>query len=136
MKNYFTTGAGLAGGMISSLFGGWGSALNTLVFFMAVDYITGLIVAGVFHNSDKTPTGSLESNAGFKGLCKKGMMLLVVMVAYRLDLMTGSSFIKDAVIVAFIANEAISITENAGQMGVPMPQAVTKAIEILKHGKE
>ena len=103
---------------------------------MGVDYVTGLIVAGVFHNSEKTPTGSLESRAGWKGLCRKGVTLLIVLVACRLDLVMGSSFIRDAVVIAFIANETISIVENAGLMGIPIPAVVTRAIEVLKNKAE
>ena len=99
---------------------------------MAIDYITGLIVAGVFHKSTKAETGTLESRAGFKGLCRKGAMLLVVLVAHRLDLAVGTAYIKDAVIIAFMANEAISIIENAGLMGVPMNDTLKNAIDVLQ----
>lgn len=103
---------------------------------MATDYVTGLIVAGVFHRSQKTDTGKLESRAGWKGLCRKGVSLLIVLVAYRLDIVIGSAYIRDAVIIAFIANETISIIENAGLMGIPIPAVITRAIEILKSKEE
>ena len=99
---------------------------------MGVDYATGLVVAGVFHKSQKSEDGALESRAGWKGLCRKGVSLLVVLVACRLDMVTGSTFIRDATVIAFIANETISIVENAGLMGVPIPEVVVKAIDILK----
>lgn len=127
---------GVIGGFIASLFGGWDAALVTLVIFMGIDYVTGLIVAGVFHNSEKTTNGALESRVGWKGLCRKGVTLLVVLVACRLDLMIGSNFIRDAVIIAFIVNETISIIENAGLMGIPIPTAIMRAIEILKNKAE
>ena len=136
MKSWFTTLIGVIGGFIASLFGGWDAALVTLIIFMAIDYITGLIVAGVFHNSEKTANGALESRAGWKGLCCKGVTLLVVLVACRLDLVMGSNFIRDAVIIAFVANETISIIENAGLMGIPIPAAIMRAIEILKNKAE
>ena len=132
MKNGLCTVIGTVGGFIASLFGGWDTALATLLIFMAVDYVTGLIVAGVFHKSQKTESGALESRAGWKGLCRKGTSLLVVLVAYRLDLVIGSNFVKDATIIAFIANETISIIENAGLMGAPIPAVVVKAIDVLK----
>lgn len=72
MKEGFCAGIGVVGGFIASLFGGWDAALITLVIFMGIDYFTGLIVAGVFHNSNKTENGSLESLAGWKGLWQKG----------------------------------------------------------------
>lgn len=136
MKTGICTAVGVAGGFIASLFGGWDAALTTLLIFMGVDYVTGLIIAGVFHRSQKSTDGALESRAGWKGLCRKGMTLLVVLVARRLDLVTGSTFIRDTVIIAFIANETISIIENAGLMGVPIPAVVAKAIDILKQKAE
>ena len=110
--------------------------MTTLLIFMGVDYITGLAVAGVFQKSPKTENGALESKAGWKGLCRKGMTLLIVLIATRLDTAIGSSFIKDAVVIAYIANETISIVENAGLMGVPIPDAVQRGIEILTKNKE
>ena len=123
---------GLIGSAIASLFGGWDAGLATLLIFMAIDHMSGLIVAGVFHTSNKTDTGALESRAGFKGLCRKGMTLLFVLVAYRLDLVIGTNYIRDAVIIAFTANETISLVENAGLMGLPLPAVITKAIDVLQ----
>lgn len=131
MKQGICTTIGVVGSFIASLFGGWDTALITLLIFMAIDYISGLVVAGIFHKSKKTETGSLESKAGFKGLCRKCMTLLFVMIANRLDLVIGSDYIRNAVIIGFIANETISIVENAGLMGVPLPTVITKAIDIL-----
>lgn len=136
MKEGICAGIGVVGSFVASLFGGWDAALTTLVIFMAIDYITGLIVAGVFHNSAKTETGTLESRAGWKGLCRKGITLLIVLVACRLDMVIGSNFIKDAAVIAFIANEVISIVENAGLMGVPIPVVIIKAIDVLKSKAE
>ena len=135
MKNAICTTAGAIGGVIASLFGGWDAGLATLVMFMAIDYVSGL-VAGVFHNSKKTASGALESKAGWKGLCRKGMSLLFVLIAYRLDLAIGSNYIRDAVIIGFIVNETISIVENAGLMGVPLPEVINKAIDILTSKSE
>lgn len=134
MKSYLLcAGVGAIGAGIAGAFGGWDAALVTLVIFMAVDYVSGLIVAGVFHASPKTESGALESKAGLKGLIRKGGMLLVVLVACRLDLMLGSHFIRDAVVIALCANEAISIIENLGLMGVPIPAPIINAIEVLKN---
>ena len=136
MKYSVCTLVGVMGSIFAKLFGGWDSAISTLIIFMAIDYVTGLIVAGVFHKSKKSDNGALESNAGLKGLCKKGVMLLVVLVAYRLDVVTGLGFIRNAATIAFIANEAISIVENAGLMGIPMPKVIEKAIDVLKERSE
>ena len=132
MKESLCTVFGVAGAFIARLFGGWDSALTTLIIFMMIDHITGMVVAGVFHKSAKSENGALESRAGWKGLCRKGVMLLVVLVACRLDITVGSTFIKDAVVIAFIVNETISIIENAALMGVPIPGAITQAIDILQ----
>lgn len=126
---------GVSGAFISTLFGGWDSALTTLVIFMGIDYIAGLVVAGVFHKSGKSEKGKLSSLASWKGLCKKGMMLLIVLIAVRLDMLIGTNYIRDAVIIAFVVNELISIIENAGLMGVPIPAVITKAIDVLQEKK-
>lgn len=136
MKQVICTWIGIMGSLIASLFGGWDAALVTLVICMAIDYITGLIVAGVFHRSPKSVGGTLESRAGWKGLCRKGVTLLIVLVACRLDMVMGSSFLRDAVVIAFIANETLSIIENAGLMGVPIPAVIVKAVEVLKKKAE
>ena len=136
MKETICTVLGLVFGYIASLFGGWDAAISTLVFFMAMDYITGLIVAGVFHSSGKTENGALESSVGWRGLCRKGMTLAVALVACRLDMVIGSNLLRDAAVIAFIANETISIVENAGLMGVPVPPVIVQAIEVLKKKSE
>ena len=91
----------------------------------------GLVVAGIFHDSPKTESGTLESKTGWKGLCRKCVTLLFVLIAYRLDLTLGVDYIRDAVIIGFVANELISIVENAGLMGLPLPKVVKNAIDIL-----
>lgn len=136
MKNGIMIGIGTVGSFIASFFGGWTASLSTLLIFMMIDYVTGLIVAGVFHNSKKTDSGALESRAGFKGLFRKGMILLLVLVGYRLDLAIGTSYIRDAICIAFIANETISIIENAGLMGIKIPTVLENAIDILKKKAE
>lgn len=136
MKTVICTSVGIAGSIIASLFGGWTASLTTLLIFMGIDYVSGLIVAGVFHRSPKTETGALESRAGLKGLIRKFSMLLFVLIGHRLDMATGANYIRDAVCIAFMANELLSIVENAGLMGVPIPAIVTNAIDILKKKTE
>ena len=132
LKTMICTGIGIVGSTVAAAFGGWDAAMITLISMMVIDYLTGVLVAGVFHNSPKTENGALESKAGWKGLCRKGMTLLIVLVASRLDIILGTGFIRDAVIIGYIANETISIIENAGLMGVPIPEAIKKAIEVLQ----
>lgn len=131
MKEGICTGIGVVGGAIAAAFGGWDEALVTLIIFMVIDYLSGLVVAGVFHNSKKTETGTLESRAGWKGLCRKCVTLLFVLIAYRLDLAIGVNYIRDAVIIGFMANELISVVENAGLMGIPLPAVIQNAIDVL-----
>lgn len=132
MKQTICTALGVAGSAFAAAFGGWDAGVVTLLIFMGLDYTSGLIVAGVFHRSTKTDSGTLESRVGWKGLCRKGMTLVFVLVAYRLDVVLNVTYIRDAVVIAFIANELISLVENAGLMGVPLPAVITKAIDTLQ----
>lgn len=131
MKDAVCAAIGAVGGAACAALGGWSSSLVTLLSFMAIDYVTGLVVAGVFHASRKSAGGTLESRAGWKGLCRKCATLLFVLIAYRLDLALGVSCIRDTVIIGFMANELISIVENAGLMGIPLPAVIAKAIDAL-----
>ena len=117
---------------IAQAFGGWTQGMTFLVIAMSIDYASGLIVAAVFHNSKKTETGRLESRAGWKGLIRKGMTLAIVLIAAQLDTTLNTNFIRDAIVIGFIANEVISIIENAGLMGVPITPALTNMIDLLK----
>ena len=130
-------GAGAAGSLLASLFGGWSSDLSTLVICMAVDFLTGLIAAALCR-SEKTVSGGLSSAVGFRGIAKKVGILLLVLVAHRIDLVLGISYIKTAAVIAFVINEVISIIENAGHIGIPMPEIFRKAIDLLhnKAGEE
>ena len=132
LKDGICLALGTVGAFVSAFFGGWDAAMTTLMIFMIIDYLTGMIVAGVFHRSEKTADGTLESRAGWKGLCRKGASLLVVLIACRLDLLIGTSFIKDTVVIGFIVNETLSIVENVGLMGVPIPRVIVSAIHVLK----
>lgn len=138
MKESICTVIGITGSFIAGLFGGFDASMVTLIAFMGVDYVTGLILAAV-RKSPKTDTGGLSSRIGLKGLAKKCVILMLVLVSARLDITLGTSYIRDAVCIGFIANELLSIIENAGLLGVPMPQALKNAVEILQKkndGKE
>ena len=132
MKQMICTVLGLAGSMLAAAFGGWDTALIALVICMGVDYVSGSIVALVFHNSRKSETGAYNSTYGLKGLCKKGLTLLFVIVAVQVDRLMGSEYVRDAVCIGFCTNEVLSIVENLGLAGGPMPQAVVKALEQLQ----
>ena len=131
MKETVSTVTGVAAGVISWLVGGLDTTILALVICMGVDYVTGLIVAGIFHKSPKTPNGGLDSRVGWKGLARKFVTLLIVVVANLMDALLGLGYVRDAVIVGFCANECISILENAGHMGLPIPGVLMRAIEAL-----
>lgn len=132
MKERVCTVFGLVGSALCWAFGGWDASIAALLVCMAVDYISGSMVALVFHISRKTESGAYNSAYGLKGLCKKGMMLLFVLVAVQIDKVLGTAYARDAVCIGFCSNEVLSIIENLGLAGIPMPQAITKALEQLQ----
>ena len=136
MKSAICTACGAVGSFIAAALGGWDTAIITLLVFMAFDYVTGWIVAVVFKKSHKTETGGYSSAIGLKGLCKKGMIILLVVMANLLDMQMGANYVRDAVCIAFMANEAMSILENAGLMGLPIPAVITKALDVLSADQE
>lgn len=132
MKVTILTGVGAVGAAVAGLLGGWNTGIQSLCLFMLVDYLTGLMVAGVFLNSPKTARGALNSRTAWQGLLRKGASLGVVMIACRLDLMLETSLIRDGTVIAYSLNELLSIVENMGLMGVPLPRQIVRAIEVLK----
>ena len=132
MKETLCTGLGVCGAALAAAFGGWDTAMIALIVCISVDYISGSLVALVFQKSTKTESGAYNSAYGLKGLCKKGLMLLFVLVAVQIDQLLGADFVRDAVCIGFCTNETLSIIENLGLAGVPMPQAVIKALEQLQ----
>lgn len=133
IKNAVLATAAALFGAASAALGGWDVLLQTLLFFITLDCITGLLVAGVFKRSKKTERGKLDSHAGFKGICKKGAELALVLIAVRLDALAGTGqFTRMAVIAFFIGNEGISLLENFGLMGVPYPAFLRNALDALR----
>ncbi len=131
MKETICTIAGLIGGFIGAIFGGWDSALVTLVIFMGIDFFTGIVTAAM-KKSKHTDSGGLSSKAGWFGLAKKVCTLLLIAVAVRMDIMLGTTYIRDAVCISFCLNELLSIVENTSLMGIPYPPAIKKAIDVLQ----
>ncbi|MEG2421678.1 MAG: phage holin family protein, partial [Oscillospiraceae bacterium] len=119
IKDGIFAAVAVAGSAIANIFGGWDATLAILVALMAADYITGVLVAALWKKSNKSASGSLDSRAGFKGLCKKGMILMLVWVAVLLDRAIGAQYVRTAVCLFFIGNEGLSLLENIGLMGVP-----------------
>ena len=136
MKDMISTAVGVAAGVISWLAGGFDTPVLALVICMGVDYVTGLIVAGGFHSSPKTCGGGLDSQVGWKGLARKFVTLLMVVVANLADILLQLHYIRDAVIIGFCANECISVLENAGHMGLSIPKVLIRAIEELSAKSE
>lgn len=136
MRETICAAIGAFGAFLAGLFGGWDASMVTLLIFMGVDYATGLAVAAC-GKSLKSDNGKLSSKIGWRGLVKKCVSLLLVLVAVRLDMVMGTSYLRDGVCIAFSCNELLSIVENAGLLGVPMPELLKQAIDILqRRGKE
>ncbi len=132
MKENICTAAGVIGGFFAALLGGWDSAMITLIIFMAIDFTTGLIAASM-GRSKHSKTGRLSSKAGWVGLAKKFCILLMVVVAVRMDIMIGTTYIRDATCIGFCVNELLSIVENTSLMGIPYPEPIRKGIEVLQN---
>lgn len=132
----FCGAAGIIGGALAHFLGDYDMIFEALIVLMVLDYLTGVICAGVFKKSNKTKNGGISSNVGFKGLCRKFMMLIFVVVAHYIDIILGVDYVRSAVIIGFCANECISLVENAGIMGLPLPAAVLNGIELLKDKEE
>ena len=132
LKSFFSAAVAAVGCVITSLFGGFDKGIAILLIFMLLDFILGIIVAGVFGASNKTESGALESRAGWKGLCRKFGTLAVVLVACLLDNLMGSDYIRDAVVICYLCNEVLSIIENLALMGVPVPDKIKNALDVLK----
>lgn len=124
-------------GAIGSFFCGLPPIMWVLLAVMTIDYITG-IICGMMGKSPKTETGGVSSSAAFKGLLKKALIILVVLLAALLDravsLGTGVTFeaVAGATCLWFIASEGFSILENVASMGVPIPKILQQALEILR----
>ena len=136
IKNTVLAVLAATGSAVAQALGGWDVALKVLICFMALDYITGWLVAAVWHKSAKSKTGALDSKASYKGLVKKGVMLALVWMAALLDQATGSDFARDAVCMFFIANEGLSILENTAVMGVPYPAFIKNMLDAIHQASD
>lgn len=131
MKETFCLFAGVLGGFIATLLGGWDNALVTLVIFMGIDFVTGVVTAAM-GKSKHSKSGALNSKAGWIGLAKKFCILLMVVVGVRIDILLGTTYIRDTVCISFCLNELLSIIENTTLMGIPYPPVVKNAIDVLQ----
>lgn len=124
-KQIFQYVVAVAGSLITYLFGGWTALIQILVAFVVIDYVTGVLAAGV--------NGKLNSGIGMRGIAKKVFIFVIVACGHLVDGAVGTSnIVMDAVIYFYIANELISILENAGEIGLPVPDILQKSINTLK----
>ena len=131
MKVKFCSIVGVIGSSVMAFVDKGGAALETLVIFMIIDYITGIFVAVFWRRSGKTKRGLLKSEAGWRGLCKKGMILGFVLIGNRLDILLDTNYVMNTICIGYAMNELISIMENAGLMGIPLPAVVQGIVEVL-----
>ena len=125
------------GGAIAGIFGEWSILMTILAAAMVLDYISGVLVAA-FGKSLKSEGGHLDSKVGFVGLAKKALIIMIVLLATLLDKALGAEAMvfQTATVCYYIANEGISVVENAGLMGLPVPEVVRRALEQMKEKKE
>ncbi|MBA2943391.1 phage holin family protein [Paenibacillus sp. CGMCC 1.16610] len=114
---------------VTYAFGGVSELLGLFLMTIAVDYVTGIAA------SMKEQRG-LNSQVGFWGLTRKGMMLLVIMLAHRMDLLLDTNIMMTGAIYFYLANEFISITENYGRLGLPLPSFLKQMIQVLRNKSE
>lgn len=114
----------LLGGTITALLGGWDLALQVLVLFVVLDYLVGLVAAWI--------EKGLDSRVGFRGIGKKILLFVPIAICYALDQVLGQEILRSLAIFFYIANEGLSIVENLGRAGVPVPQQLMDALEQLK----
>lgn len=132
VKNGVLAALAAVGSWIANSLGGWDASMQVLVALMVADYLTGVLVAAVWHKSSKSSSGTLNSVAGFKGILKKCMILMLVWIGALLDHALGSAYARTAVVLFFVGNEGISLLENLGLMGVPFPAFLRRALEALR----
>lgn len=127
---YFKTAIAIIGTIFTWLFGAWDTALIVLVVFMVSDYITG-VLRGYINKE-------LSSDIGLKGIARKAVILIVLIVAVSLDrLMNSGTWVFRTLICYFyIANEGLSLLENAISLGVPVPERLKDALVQLKDGEK
>ena len=106
--------------------------LKILLLLMVIDLIDGFTVSAVWHKSSKTKSGKVSSKVMFKGIVKKILTLVLVVVAYQIDILLGYNVIRHVVIIAFIVQEIISIIENISITGIKSPGIITKALDVLE----
>lgn len=132
MKNTLLAWLAAVGSVLATALGGWDQPMKLLGAMMVADYVTGVLLAAVWHKSKKSENGGLSSVAGMKGLLKKCVILLMVWLGCQLDRALGADYVRVMVILFFSGNEGISLLENLGLMGVPFPEFLVRMLEALR----
>lgn len=122
---------GALGGFIGNVLGGWDIALRVALTLMCTDFIVGFIVAFVFKSSSKTKNGKISSEALFKGLVKKGLMLVMILVGHQLDIVTNQEILRNGVCYYIIVMEVTSLIESWSISGLSYPKIFDKVLEVL-----
>lgn len=129
---------GTIGSLLINLIGKPTDDLIILIVLMIIDLIVGFLISAIWQKSSKTDSGKLSSSVMFKGIVKKFFTLVIVVIAYQLDILLAMNVIRHIVIIAFIVEEVLSITENIAITGIKIPTIITRALDVLekevKHG--
>lgn len=123
---------GTIGSLLINLIGKPTEDLIILIILMIVDLIVGFLISAIWQKSTKTDSGKLSSSVMFKGIVKKFLTLVIVVIAYQLDILLAMNAIRHIVIIAFIVEEILSITENIAITGIKIPTIITKALDVLE----
>ena len=132
LKNIVSVVTGTIGSLLINLIGKPTDDLLILIILMIIDLIVGFLVSAIWQKSTKTDSGKLSSSVMFKGIIKKFFTLVVVVIAYQLDILLAMNVIRHIVIIAFIVEEILSITENIAITGIKIPSIITKALDVLE----
>lgn len=132
LKSIVSIVTGTIGTLLINLIGKPTDDLIILIVLMIIDLIVGFLISAIWQKSSKTDSGKLSSSVMFKGIIKKFFTLVIVVIAYQLDILLAMNVIRHIVIIAFIVEEVLSITENIAITGIKIPTVITKALDVLE----
>lgn len=132
LKNIVSIASGAIGSLLINLIGKPTDDLIILIVLMIIDLVVGFLISAIWQKSSKTDSGKLSSSVMFKGIVKKFFTLVIVVIAFQLDKLLVMNVIRHIVIIAFIVEETLSITENIAITGIKIPSIITKALDVLE----
>lgn len=132
LKSVVSIVTGTIGSLLINLIGKPTDDLIILIVLMIIDLIVGFLISAIWQKSSKTDSGKLSSSVMFKGILKKFFTLVIVVIAYQLDILLAMNVIRHIVIIAFIVEEVLSITENIAITGIKIPIVITEALDVLE----